>query len=61
MLNSLEINYDCSNAGEDLHQLKQELEQLKTINRNDRSIEMTETINRLENQIQFIQTKCDIR
>jgi hypothetical protein len=28
MLNNLESNYDCANAGEDLHQLKQELAQL---------------------------------
>lgn len=60
LLNSLESNYDCSNAGKDLHQLKQELEQLKLMNRTGSSVEMTETISRLENQIHFIETKCDI-
>ncbi|RKP50160.1 DUF2524 domain-containing protein [Cohnella endophytica] len=60
MLNELESNYDCSNAGDDLHQLKQELEQLLAANGNEHSAEMNETKNRLENQIHFIQNKCDI-
>jgi hypothetical protein len=60
LLNQLESNYDCSNAGIDLHQLKQELERLISRNENEDSIELTEIINRLENQIHFIQNKCDI-
>jgi hypothetical protein len=60
LINQLESNYDCSNAGDDLHQLKQELEQLIANNNDDRSTEATVNIHRLENQIHFIQNKCDI-
>ncbi|MCD9020290.1 DUF2524 domain-containing protein [Cohnella silvisoli] len=60
MLNQLESDYDCSNAGDDLHQLKQELEKLIASSDNDHSAEVQETRNRLENQIHFIQNKCDI-
>jgi ElaB/YqjD/DUF883 family membrane-anchored ribosome-binding protein len=61
LLNQLESNYDCSNAGTDLHELKQELEQLMASKGNDNSNETNEIKNRLENQIHFIQNKCDIR
>jgi len=61
LLNQLESNYDCSNAGDDLHQLKQELEQLILTSVNEHSTEAQEMRNRLENQIHFIQNKCDIR
>lgn len=60
MLNQLESNYDCSNAGDDLHQLKQELEQLIESGGEGPSDETNEIKNRLENQIHFIQNKCDI-
>ncbi len=58
MLDQLESNYDCANASADLHELKQELESLKT--GAEHSIEEQEVINRLENQIHFILNKCDI-
>ncbi|SFF21241.1 hypothetical protein SAMN04487969_11867 [Paenibacillus algorifonticola] len=58
MLDNLESNYDCANAGDDLHQLKQELESLREQQAEDK--ESQETINRLENQISFILNKCDI-
>jgi len=62
MLNQLESSYDCSNAGDDLHQLIQELEQLTQGTQNTQiSLETQEQINRLENQIHFIKNKCDIR
>ncbi len=60
LLNQLESNYDCSNAGDDLHQLKQELEQLMETGGEGLSDETNEIKNRLENQIHFIQNKCDI-
>jgi ElaB/YqjD/DUF883 family membrane-anchored ribosome-binding protein len=60
LLNQLESNYDCSNAGTDLHQLKQELEELISKSKNEDSKELIEIKNRLENQISFIQNKCDI-
>jgi hypothetical protein len=58
MLDNLESNYNCANAGRDLHELKQELASLR-----DHSVEnheSQETINRIENQISFILNKCDI-
>ncbi|MDQ0113735.1 DUF2524 domain-containing protein [Paenibacillus harenae] len=58
MLDNLESNYDCANAGDDLHQLKQELKSLRELQGEDK--ESQETINRLENQISFILNKCDI-
>lgn len=58
MLDQLESNYDCSNAGNDLHQLIQELDQLTGMS--DGSTDSHETVNRLENQIRFIRNKCDI-
>jgi hypothetical protein len=51
MLDNLESNYDCANAGSDLHNLIQELEQFEG---------PEEQRNRLENQIHFIQNKCSI-
>ncbi|MBA2937884.1 DUF2524 domain-containing protein [Paenibacillus sp. CGMCC 1.16610] len=51
MLNDLDSNYDCANAGNDLHNLIQELEQFEG---------PEEQRNRLENQIHFIQNKCSI-
>ncbi|MGG1313766.1 hypothetical protein [Cohnella laeviribosi] len=61
MLDRLESDYDCSNAGEDLHRLKQELAQFDAENGRNLSPEAAEIRNRLENQIRFIQNKCDIR
>lgn len=58
MLDNLESNYNCANAGDDLHQLKQELAALR--GKGNESQESQETINRLENQISFIMNKCDI-
>ncbi|MBB3128122.1 hypothetical protein FHS19_002776 [Paenibacillus rhizosphaerae] len=58
MLENLESNYDCRNAGEDLHQLKQELSSLRGLGKEDPKTQ--EDINRLENQIAFIMNKCDI-
>ncbi|NIK79911.1 hypothetical protein FHS15_005085 [Paenibacillus castaneae] len=58
MQDNLESNYDCANAGDDLHQLKQELESLREQQVENK--ESQETINRLENQISFILNKCDI-
>lgn len=60
MLDQLESNYNCANAGADLHQLKQELEKLISDGESEHSLEATELKNRIENQIHFIQTKCDI-
>ncbi|MNQ67966.1 hypothetical protein D3C85_825080 [compost metagenome] len=51
MLENVESNYDCANAGDDLHNLIQELQQFQG---------SEEQRNRLENQIQFIQNKCSI-
>jgi len=58
MLDNLESNYDCAHAGDDLHQLKQELESLREQQAEDKDSQ--ETINRLENQISFILNKCNI-
>ncbi len=53
MLNQLESSYNCANAGQDLHELQQELESLQQTSGNPDQ-ETTDTINRLENQIRFI-------
>ncbi|MBB3109133.1 archaellum component FlaC [Paenibacillus phyllosphaerae] len=58
MVDQLESNYDCSNASDDLHQLKQQLASLTSSGNS--SQESQEEINRLENQINFIANKCDI-
>ncbi|MFD0619103.1 MULTISPECIES: hypothetical protein [Paenibacillus] len=58
MLDNLESHYNCANAGDDLHQLKQELADLR--GRGTEDAESQEMINRLENQISFIMNKCDI-
>jgi len=58
MLDNLESNYDCANAGEDLQQLKRQLASLRSQGTDDK--ETRETMNRLENQISFIMNKCDI-
>ncbi|MCC3374712.1 DUF2524 domain-containing protein [Cohnella sp. REN36] len=58
MLNHLESDYDCARAGDDLHQLKQELADLQ--GQGADSQEAKERIHRLENQISFILNKCDI-
>ncbi|MFF2481120.1 DUF2524 domain-containing protein [Paenibacillus sp. NPDC058071] len=57
MVDNLESNYNCAQAGDDLHQLKQELAALRGSGREDE--ESQQEINRLENQIQFIRNKCD--
>lgn len=59
MLDTLESQYDCSRAGDDIHSLKQELAALKERQSPDK--ETQETMNRIENQISFIMNKCDIR
>lgn len=58
MLENIESNYNCANASEDLHQLKQELAGLNQQDPKDPASQ--ERINRLENQISFILNKCDI-
>ncbi|MGQ3477253.1 DUF2524 domain-containing protein [Paenibacillus sp. TY11] len=58
MIENLESNYNCANAGQDLHQLKQELAALQEQGANDQASK--EAIHRLENQISFILNKCDI-
>nr|WP_221401205.1 DUF2524 domain-containing protein [Paenibacillus phyllosphaerae] len=58
VVDQLESNYDCSNASDDLHQLKQQLASLTSSGNS--SQESQEEINRLENQINFIANKCDI-
>ncbi|MGG1639634.1 DUF2524 domain-containing protein [Paenibacillus sp. FSL K6-3182] len=58
MLENLESNYDCANAGDDLHKLKQELDSIR--NRQTTEQATQDDINRLENQISFILNKCDI-
>lgn len=57
MLNELESHYDCARAGEDLHQLLQELDQIRQ--GSDAEIDK-ERMNRIENQIHFIRNKCSI-
>ncbi len=58
MLDNLESDYNCANASDDLHQLKQELATLREQGTEDQ--ETQEQLNRLENQISFIMNKCDI-
>ncbi|RAR41891.1 DUF2524 domain-containing protein [Paenibacillus sp. MDMC362] len=58
MLDNLESDYNCANASDDLHQLKQELAALREQGAEDQ--ETQEQLNRLENQISFIMNKCDI-
>lgn len=58
MLDNLESDYNCANASDDLHQLKQELAALREQGTEDQ--ETQEQLNRLENQISFIMNKCDI-
>jgi hypothetical protein len=58
MLDNLESNYDCAHAGDDLHELKQELAMLREHPVENQKSQ--ESINRLENQISFILNKCDI-
>ncbi|TDG00520.1 DUF2524 domain-containing protein [Paenibacillus piri] len=58
MLDNLESNYNCANAGADLHRLKQELSELR--GQGAEHQEAQATINRIENQISFILNKCDI-
>jgi hypothetical protein len=60
MIESLESNYDCANAGADLHALKEELQELKAAVSASPTQEQLETMNRLENQISFIENKCSI-
>ncbi|WP_281886697.1 DUF2524 domain-containing protein [Paenibacillus sp. YYML68] len=60
MIDQLESSYNCSNAGQDLHTLQEELASLKQSS-NSSDKETVEMINRLENQIHFIKNKCDIR
>jgi hypothetical protein len=58
MLNNLESDYDCANAGDDLHQLIEQLASLEAKSSHDQ--EEQERINRLQNQIHFIRSKCRI-
>lgn len=61
MLEQLESNYDCSNAGSDLPKLLQELDDRRAEAGDNASLEDREMLNRLENQISFIRNKCRIR
>ncbi|RKN86537.1 DUF2524 domain-containing protein [Paenibacillus ginsengarvi] len=58
MLDNLESNYDCASAGDDLHRLLQEAEQLSSSIGGSKEDE--ERMNRIENQIRFIRNKCSI-
>jgi len=58
MIENLESNYDCANAGNDLHSLHEELAQHRA--QAVTSQEAQEQLNRLENQIRFIENKCSI-
>jgi hypothetical protein len=58
MLNQIESDYDCSQAGFDLHSLNEEADALKASN--GLSKEKLEELNRIENQIHFIENKCSI-
>ncbi|MCP3772558.1 DUF2524 domain-containing protein [Paenibacillus sp. MZ04-78.2] len=58
MVDNLESNYDCSNAGDDLQELQQQLAGMQITELDEQS---RQTVNRLENQIRFIKNKCDIR
>ncbi|WP_426453432.1 DUF2524 domain-containing protein [Paenibacillus sp. S-38] len=60
MLEHLESNYDCAEAGQDLHALLSELAELRGRGPDVDAL-ASERINRLENQISFIKNKCDIR
>ncbi|CAG7642067.1 DUF2524 domain-containing protein [Paenibacillus allorhizosphaerae] len=61
MINQLESNYDCSNAGNDLNQLQDELQSLQQASGSNADQDLQERRNRLENQISFIKNKCEIR
>lgn len=58
MLERLESDYNCADAGSDLHGLLQEAEQLRA--QSNGSKEEEERLNRIENQIRFIRNKCSI-
>ena len=58
MLERLESDYNCANAGDDLHELLQEAEQLRA--QSSGAKEDEERLNRIENQIRFIRNKCSI-
>jgi hypothetical protein len=58
VIDNLESNYDCANAGLDLHNLLEELSMLRA--QDTRSKEWEQHINRIENQISFIENKCSI-
>lgn len=59
MIDNLESNYDCAQAGNDLHELQQQLRSLQA--NSDNSKQSQDLIHRLENQIHFIKNKCEIR
>lgn len=58
MIEPLDSNYDCAMAGDDLHQLLQQLESYSS--NQVLSQEDVEQKNRLENQIRFIRNKCHL-
>ncbi|WP_028548763.1 hypothetical protein [Paenibacillus sp. UNC451MF] len=58
MTDNLESNYNCAQAGNDLHELQQQLNSMQSSSNGSK--EQQEEINRLENQIRFIKNKCDI-
>jgi hypothetical protein len=60
MIHNLESNYDCANAGFDLHALKEELRELRSSAGANPSKEEQEQLNRIENHISFIENKCSI-
>ncbi|MCI3927019.1 DUF2524 domain-containing protein [Paenibacillus sp. TRM 82003] len=61
MLDRLESDYDCANAGADLPKLKRELAEWQSKLEGDVAKETQDLVNRLENQIHFIENKCRIR
>jgi hypothetical protein len=58
MIENLESNYDCANAGDDLHQLQLELNAYH--GDGNLSGDDQESLNRIKNQISFIKNKCSI-
>ncbi|MFC0212360.1 DUF2524 domain-containing protein [Paenibacillus chartarius] len=61
MIDNLESSYDCSNAGADLHALKEELREMQASSQGRQpTLEEQEQYNRLINQISFIENKCSI-
>ncbi|OXM88156.1 hypothetical protein [Paenibacillus rigui] len=62
MTNTNQINsqYDCADAGTDLHELKQQLSALQAEAGPHAPQATMDKIHQLKNQIEFIKNKCDI-